>query len=131
VPLAETGTKVKSTDVQAFRKVASSAPVCRHDDPQIFQIAAVIAALVQPPPAPPPADELVAIANVGIDRGALNRLIKRGLLPAARIGRSIYVKRSDLVALVDKLAAPPPTDAPPPADDYEAAVALFAKRRSR
>ena len=53
-------------------------------------------------------DELVEIHDTKLELRAVLALIEDGTLPSAKIGRRRYVKRSDLVALVDKLAAVPP-----------------------
>ena len=101
----------------------------RPDDPRVVLIAAAIVALVPTSPAPVMADELVPLAKAGVDAGALRRLVRRGILPAARIGRSVYVRRSDLVALVDKLARRPKA-APAVADGPDAEYsALVSKSR--
>lgn len=48
-------------------------------------------------------DELVAFP-FGVEERAARKLVRDGALPAARIGRRLYVKRSDLLALVERLA---------------------------
>jgi len=74
-------------------------------------------------------DELVAFP-FGLEARAARALVSNGTLPAARIGRRIYAKRSDVVSLVDKLAAKQITSAKPTSveDHYVAMVARGAVR---
>ena len=51
-----------------------------------------------------PADDLVAFP-FGLEAAAARSLVRRGKLRAARIGRRLYAKRSDVLALVDAVAA--------------------------
>ena len=46
-------------------------------------------------------DELLTLDRTGMERAALLKLIELGSLPAARIGRRWYVRKSDLLRLVD------------------------------
>lgn len=42
----------------------------------------------------------------GISRGHLDNLVRRGALPAVRVGRRVMFRTTDLAAYVDALAAP-------------------------
>lgn len=73
------------------------------------------------------AEELLTVRTSGVEANAVRRLIADGLLPAARLGRKLYFKRSDLLAVVDsrsqapKNAAHPesaPDSTPPIAETY-------------
>ncbi len=70
-------------------------------------------------------DELLAFP-FGLEAAAAARLVKDGTLRAAKIGRKLYAKRSDIVSLVDKLAVPVRAQAD---DEYGAAVVALASRR--
>lgn len=52
----------------------------------------------------------------GLEAGAARKVVRDRVLRAARIGRRLYARRSDVLALVDKLASP----APEPSDVDEA-----------
>ncbi len=69
-------------------------------------------------------DDLVHRRNCGIEARAFDLLVSSGELPARKLGRRVYVRRSDLLALVD--AAPAPTAEP--TDELAAAVAKRARR---
>lgn len=59
-----------------------------------------------PPPPPPGApDELLAFPFGNLERNAARALIRDGHLPVAKIGRKFYARRSDVLALVDKLGS--------------------------
>jgi excisionase family DNA binding protein len=69
-------------------------------------------------------DGLVAVADAGIERRALRRLIREGRLRATRIGRRVYVSRADLTDLLS--AAPTVVPAAfTAADPREAARASY------
>jgi hypothetical protein len=72
-------------------------------------------------------DELVA-HPFGLERSAASRAIRDGHLKAARIGRRLYARRSDVLALVDKFAikAKPTGDVE---SDYAALVAQVRGRK--
>ena len=67
-------------------------------------------------------DELVAYP-FGLEREAARRLMRDGHLPAARIGRRVYARRSDVLALVERLAATTPAT-PAPTEPRAAYLAL-------
>jgi hypothetical protein len=52
-------------------------------------------------------DDLVRLPGP-LERAAAAKLVRDGDRPAATIGRHVYARRSDLLALVDKLAKPTP-----------------------
>ena len=52
-------------------------------------------------------DELRAFP-FGLEARAATALVRSGMLKAARIGRRLYARQSDVLALVDKLAPPAP-----------------------
>ena len=56
-------------------------------------------------------DELVAFP-FGLEGKAAKALIRDGTLPAARIGRGLWAKRSDILGLVEKLRREPTSNAP-------------------
>jgi hypothetical protein len=74
-------------------------------------------------------DELLPFPY-GLERNAANRVERDGDLKVARIGRRKYARRSDVLALVDRLAERTLRIAEPePADDYDAIVAKAKARR--
>ena len=87
------------------------------------------------PEAAPAGDEPIAVSSVearyGIERGALQPYFRSGDLPVAKIGRSLFVKKSDLLRLVDLLAVRRPKNPTPPGvdldDDYAALAATGRK----
>ncbi len=57
-----------------------------------------------PPPPPPSApDELLPFPFGNLERNAARALIRDGHLPVAKIGRKFYARRSDVLALVERL----------------------------
>lgn len=48
----------------------------------------------------------------GLEAEAARRVMRDGLLPVAKIGRTYYARREDVAALVDKLAASSPRPKP-------------------
>jgi excisionase family DNA binding protein len=96
-------------------------------DPRVLAVAAAIVGLVDALAAKRGAgragDDLVPMADAGIERRALRRLIREGRVRATRIGRRTYVSRADLGAL---LAASPVASAARTAPDpAEAARAAY------
>jgi hypothetical protein len=71
-------------------------------------------------------DDLVPFP-FGIEASAARKLVREGLLVAAKIGRRTYAKRSAVLALVDKLASR--TTAAP--EDAEDAYRAMVRRASR
>lgn len=59
------------------------------------------------PPVQAP-DELLTLDRCGLDDQTARRLIREGTLPAARLGRRYFVRRSDVLGLIDKLPAREP-----------------------
>lgn len=79
---------------------------------------------IEAPPAMLPPDELVPFP-FGLEASAARKLVRDGTLRAARIGRRVYAKRSDVVGLVDRLASaagPAPDASLRPEDAYARAV---------
>jgi hypothetical protein len=66
------------------------------------------------------ADELVAFP-FGFERRAASTLVRRGKLATTKVGRRIYARRSDVLALVSDTAIPA-SDAPPLATDAATAA---------
>lgn len=88
-----------------------------HDGAIIVRVEAV---------APVAAPDALEPFPFGLEVAAATKLVKDGTLPAAKIGRKLYAKRSDIVALVDKLAVPVRAETD---DGYGAAVVAMASRR--
>jgi hypothetical protein len=68
-------------------------------------------------------DELVHRGNAGIESRAFDTLVASGELPSRKIGRRVYVRRSDLLRLVDA--------APVVADEHDELGAAVARRAAR
>ena len=77
--------------------------------------------------APAAADELVELSESGLEKKARDALRADGTLPAVKIGRRWYCKRSALVALVDLLAVVPTPKKPAKEKPVPGAVYDFAK----
>lgn len=73
-------------------------------------------------------DELIGFP-FGLEANAARKLVRDGTLRAARIGRRWYAKRSDVLALVDRLA-PTPSLART-AESYADVVALAGRRERK
>jgi|HubBroStandDraft_5_1064220.scaffolds.fasta_scaffold586471_2 hypothetical protein len=58
----------------------------------------------------PPLDDLVAFP-FSLEKNAARQLIASGELPARKLGRRWYCKRSDLLALIDNAPSVPPARA--------------------
>ena len=71
-------------------------------------------------------DELLAFP-FGLEPHAARALVRAGTLPAAKIGRRTYARRSDVLALVDKLAKKPAKAEP--TSNYAELVASARGRR--
>ena len=83
-------------------------------DPRILRLAQALAELVAPnSPADDARDELVSIGECGIERAAVLRLVRSGQIASRRLGRKLYVLRSELVGLVSKPKAPTPAAGSP------------------
>lgn len=72
-------------------------------------------------------DELVAFP-FGLEGKAAKALVRNGTLPTARIGRRTYARRSDVLALVEKLAS---RRAPPVESTDVSPEAAYARMVSR
>jgi excisionase family DNA binding protein len=89
------------------------------------------------PPADGSRDELLTFATCGLESRAVRRLIERGRLPAAKIGRRIVFRKSALAAVIDELAAERPSPATPastvptPEEAYDALVRKVRERNAR
>jgi hypothetical protein len=98
----------------------------RNDDPCVLAIVAAIVGLVDALAAERQErarDGLVPLADAGIERRALRRLVREGRVRATRIGRRVYIFRADLASLLD---APPQARAASTATDArEAARAAY------
>lgn len=70
------------------------------------------------------ADELVAFP-FGLEVAAARALVRDGVLKAAKLGRRLYARRSDVLALVDRLA--PTNTQEATADPIEAAYAEMTR----
>ena len=75
-------------------------------------------------------DELVPFP-FGLEAAAATKLVKSGVLKAAKIGRKLFARRSDLLALVDRLASTAASTMKETTteDTYAAAVVALAGRR--
>ncbi len=94
-----------------------------------FEGSEITIRIEQVPPVAAP-DELVPFP-FGLEASAARQLERDGHLKTAKIGRRKYARRSDILALIDKLAAPPARNpATSPEDAYANLVAL-AKRKGR
>jgi hypothetical protein len=60
----------------------------------------------------PAPDELVAFP-FGLEAAAARALVRTGTLRAAKLGRRLYARRSELLSLVDKLATSPGAEVDP------------------
>jgi len=71
-------------------------------------------------------DELVALAECGLEASAWRKLVRNGELPCRRIGRRWYTTKRALAALVGtghpQVATLDPSDEPEGADEYQAAL---------
>jgi hypothetical protein len=107
----------------------------RPNDPRVLAVAAALVGLVDALLAErraEVADELVPLADAGIERRALRRLQRDGRLPVERIGRRLYTRRSALLALVITTPAKEvPPNAAPVADVAQAAREAYAGRPLR
>ena len=72
-------------------------------------------------------DELVTFP-FGLERAAASRAMRDGHLVGARIGRRLYARRSDVLALVGKLAVSSVSRTGEAVDDYDL---LVAQQRGR
>ncbi len=73
-----------------------------------------------------PPDELLTFP-FGLERAAARDVVRSGKLPAAKIGRRTYARRSDVLALVERAAPAKPEAA---AEDAYACAVASARRRS-
>lgn len=71
-------------------------------------------------------DELVSFP-FGLEASAARKLVRDGTLAAAKIGRRTYSKRSDVLALVGKLAGKKPAST----EDAEEAYRAMVRRAGR
>ena len=97
-------------------------------DPRVLAVAAAIVGLfdaIASERRGDGADGLVPMADAGIERRALRRLIREGRVRATRIGRRVYVARADLGALLTTRAPLAPT-AGAKSDPAEAARAAYS-----
>lgn len=78
--------------------------------------------------APMLAPDGLVVFPFGLEKSAARALVAKGTLRTAKIGRLRYAKRSDIVALVDKLAAIPAAKGDVQAD-YTALVKSARARR--
>jgi excisionase family DNA binding protein len=73
------------------------------NDPRILAVASAIVGLFDALANERSSDAsngIVSLADAGIERRALRRLIREGRVRATRIGRRVYVSRADLAALL-------------------------------
>ncbi len=99
---------------------SSETPVVNDDGSTSFTI--TVKAV---PRAVPSTDELVHRGNCGIEARAFDGCVASGELPARKLGRRVYCRRSDLLRLVDAKPAVQPV----PADELGAAVAKASRRK--
>ncbi len=71
-------------------------------------------------------DELVAFP-FGLEARAARALVRARTLPTRKIGRRVYARRSDLLALVDETPARSQPSRPPTVDVAEAARAAYVR----
>ena len=98
------------------RGAASSTPIAALASALRAQAAVLLTtaeAIERHAPAVEEADALVALADAPLERRTMRRLVESGELPAVRVGRRRYCRRSDLLRLVDRRrpAASEPDDA--------------------
>jgi hypothetical protein len=82
-------------------------------DPRVLAVAAALIGLVDALAAERAtglSDDLVPLADAGLERRALRRLVRQGRVRSTRIGRRVYVSRADLARLVETV--PTSTSAP-------------------
>ncbi len=87
----------------------------RPENPRVLAVVAALVGLVDALAAERrdgEGDELVSLADAGIERRALRRLQREGRLPVERIGRRLYTRRSALLALVGVTSGNAPKRAP-------------------
>lgn len=84
----------------------------------------IVVRIETPPAVIAPPDELLPFP-FGIEARTAKQLVRSGKLTAAKLGRRLYARRSDLLALVDRLAEPPTAGSV--ADDY---ASLAARARA-
>src|ERR1700722_179041 len=101
----------------------------RPDDPRVLAVAAAIVGLVDALASERcerVGDDLVPLADAGIERRALRRLIREGRVRATRIGRRVYVARADLGALLTTRVPLAPAASSDKSDPAEAARAAYS-----
>lgn len=95
-------------------------------DPRVFAVAAALIGLVDALAAERGAgrasDELVPLADAGVELRALRRLVRQGRVRSTRIGRRVYVSRADLAGLVGQAPASASATARAPASDAASAA---------
>lgn len=82
---------------------------------------------IEAPPAVLAAPDELLPFPFGIEARTAKQLVQSGKLAAAKLGRRLYARRSDVLALVDRLATP--ATAGNVMDDY-AALAANARRNT-
>lgn len=92
----------------------------------VHEDGAIVVRIEAAPPVEAP-DELVAFP-FGLEASAARKLVRDGILIAAKIGRRTYAKRSAILALVDKLASNGATTTTADADDAYRAMVRRASR---
>lgn len=104
------------------------------DHPAVARLSVAIAevltavALTREPAQP---DDLVALSDLGEAQRELRRRIRKGELPAVKLGRAWWIRRSDLAALATRQEAIAATDDDTTARTPEAAyVRLVDARRT-
>lgn len=99
------------------------------DDPRVVEIARALVALLAvagASTAPAAPDELVAVSETGEARRALLREIRAGRLAAVKLGRRLWIRRSDLAALAVRREPEAPAETTPEA----AYLRLIGARRT-
>jgi len=82
-----------------------------------------------PAPAPTAPDELVPFPFGQLERNAARALIRDGHLPVVKLGRKFYARRSDVLALVDRLGAEQARRTPAPRESADDAYLRLTGRR--
>jgi len=82
-----------------------------------------------PAPAATAPDELIPFPFGKLERNAARALIRDGHLPAVKLGRKFYARRSDVLGLVDKLGAQQARRSPAASESADEAYLRMAGRR--
>lgn len=67
-------------------------------------------------------DELLSLRKTGLPLSSVRSAIRRGELPAVRVGRELRIRRSDLDRWINTLPGASTGPATPPSDDVDDAI---------